>query len=328
MGTQPAHPRGGNVSAIDGINEWWFGFTLPPHGEDFEDLATFDVDKALVDLVGTKFDYEVKSISDWNGRRLVADRMHDRRIVICGDAAHIWAPFAGYGMNAGIASAFTLAWELAGLVQGWGGPALLDAYEAERMPITDQVSRHAMALARRNLGASVIKAPPAELEHATPEGDIARSNAAEELLSINTGQFIAPGLNYGYHYDHSPIICYDGDEAPLYDLTTYTPSTVPGCRTPHVVLDDGQSLYDCIGTGFALIRSDASVAVDTFLQAAAARNIPITVIDLTRAQSAGLYDRRLVLSRPDHHIAWRGDAVPDDIAALLDKMTGQVGAPA
>ncbi len=40
-------------------------------------------------------------------------RFRDRRVFICGDAAHLWVPMAGYGMNAGIADAMNLSWLLA-----------------------------------------------------------------------------------------------------------------------------------------------------------------------------------------------------------------------
>ena len=53
-------------------------------------------------------------------------------------------PYAGYGMNAGIADAMNLSWHLASHLAGWADRAILDAYEIERLPITDQVSRFAM----------------------------------------------------------------------------------------------------------------------------------------------------------------------------------------
>ena len=63
---------------------------------------------------------------------------------LCGDAAHIWVPNAGYGMNAGIADAVDLAWLLAAHLDGWARRVILDAYERERLPITAQVSHFAM----------------------------------------------------------------------------------------------------------------------------------------------------------------------------------------
>src|SRR5213079_2285599 len=88
--------------------------------------------------------YELISKEDWYGRRLMADKFRDRSVFIAGDAAHIWVPYAGYGMNAGIADAASLAWLLAAHLNGWAPASILDAYEAERLPITEQVSRFAM----------------------------------------------------------------------------------------------------------------------------------------------------------------------------------------
>ena len=72
---------------------------------------------------------------------------------ICGDAAHLWVPMAGYGMNAGIADAANLAWLLAAHLSGWAPAGILDAHEAERLPITEQVSvfamNHALSLSRQ-----------------------------------------------------------------------------------------------------------------------------------------------------------------------------------
>ena len=57
-------------------------------------------------------------------------------------------PYAGYGMNAGIADATNLAWLLAARAARAGpSDGILDAYEAERLPITEQVSRFAMDMA-------------------------------------------------------------------------------------------------------------------------------------------------------------------------------------
>ena len=118
--------RSGNTVAIDGKEHWLIHCYLYEHEEDFDAI---DRDAAIRTIlgVGGDFDYEVISNEDWIGRRLVADKFRDRRMFICGDSAHLWVPYAGYGMNAGIADAMNLSWLLAATLNGWGGDHLLDA---------------------------------------------------------------------------------------------------------------------------------------------------------------------------------------------------------
>ena len=129
--------------AIDGRERWLVHNYLKPDEPDFDAV---DRDWAIRTIlgVGADFRYEILSKEDWFGRRLIADKFRDRRVFICGDAAHIWVPYAGYGMNAGIADAMNLSWLLAAHLNGWAPPDILDAYEGERQPITEQVSRFAM----------------------------------------------------------------------------------------------------------------------------------------------------------------------------------------
>ena len=74
----------------------------------------------------------------------MADRFRKNRVFLCGDAAHIWVPYAGYGMNAGVADAANLSWLLSATLNQWAPESILDAYERERLPITEQVSHFVM----------------------------------------------------------------------------------------------------------------------------------------------------------------------------------------
>jgi 2-polyprenyl-6-methoxyphenol hydroxylase-like FAD-dependent oxidoreductase len=318
--TQSMNPRrSANVFAIDGRETWLIHNYLRPEETDF-DAVDRDRCIRLILGVGPEFEYEVLGKEDWIGRRMLADRFRDRRVFICGDAAHIWVPFGGYGMNAGIADATNLSWTLAGVLTGWAAPAILDAYEAERWPITEQVSKYAMgtalALARER------GAVPTEIEDPGPPGDAARAALGATMMALHTPQFCCGGLNFGSFYERSPIIAYDGEAAPGYSMYDFTPSTVPGCRTPHVWLRDGRSLYDAMGGWFTLLRLDPSTDVDTIVAAARARRLPLSVLDVASDEVAGLYRHKLVLSRPDQHVAWRGDAAPGDAMRLVDRVRG------
>jgi hypothetical protein len=232
---------------------------------------------------------------------MIADRFRDRRVFLCGDAAHIWVPLAGYGMNAGIADAANLSWMLAGVIKGWSDPSLLEAYEIERQPITEQVSHYAMntALAR----ASHREAISDTIEQGGPEGDATRARIGRQAYDVNIGQFCCCGLNFGYFYVGSPIIAYDGETAPAYTIDQFSQSTVPGCRTPHLCLRDGRSLYDVLGSDFTLLRLDPRIEIGGLVEAASYRGVPMAVVDVDAAEAATLYPCKLLLSRPDQHIA-------------------------
>ena len=101
--------------------------------------------------------------------------------------------------------------------------------------------------------------------------------------------------------------------APGYTMSEFTPSTVPGCRTPHLWLGNGRSLYDGLGPEYTLLRLDPAIGAGPLQQTAAAQGVPLSVLDLVSEEASALYDRKLVLSRPDQHIPWRGDALPADL---------------
>ena len=311
--------RCGNVYAIDGRETFLLHNYLKAGETEFDAI---DRDWAIRTILGVDddFRYEIISKEDWIGRRLVADRFRDRRVFICGDASHLWVPMAGYGMNAGIADAMNLSWLLAARLQGWAGEAALGAYEAERQPITEQVSNfamnHALALQKEREGV------PAGIEAPGPAGVAARAAAGQALYDLNVKQYCCGGLNFGYFYDRSPLIAYDGEAPPAYGMDQFTPSTVPGCRTPHLWLDDGRSLYDALGDGYTLLRFDRQVSTAALEQAALRRGVPLQVLDVQSAEAAGLYRHALVLSRPDQHVAWRGQQLPTDPLALLDQVRG------
>lgn len=312
------NPRNrGLVFAIDGHERWIVHNFAEPNV-----MMSPDRDKSVRNILGvdTSFVFETLAYEDWVGRRMLADRFRDGRIFLCGDAAHIWVPFAAYGMNAGIADAMNLSWMLAGVIKGWAHPVLLDAYEIERRQITEQVSHHAMKLAttwERRYGAV-----PETIEDPGPEGDAVRARIGHEASEIMTQGMCCGGLNFGYFYEGSPIIAYDGEVAPGYTLVEFSQSTVPGCRSPHLWLRDGRSIYDAFGPDFTLLRFDPGVEIDSLVTAAARRCLPMSVVDVYADDAVSLYPRKLLLARPDQHVAWRGDRAPSDPLALIDRVRG------
>ena len=312
--------RSGNVYAIDGRETWLVHNYLKPDEYEFDSV---DRDWALRKIlgVGADFSYEIIRKEDWIGRRLVADKFREGRVFICGDAAHLWVPMAGYGMNAGIADAANLAWLLAAHLSGWAPAGILDAHEAERLPITEQVSvfamNHALSLSRQR------SEVPDNIDADDEAGEQARLALGKRAYDLNVQQYCCGGLNFGYYYDKSPIIAYDEGTPPTYGMADFTPSTVPGCRVPHIWLNDGRSLYDALGPDYTLLRFDTAIDVSDLMSEAARAQVPIKLLDIASSESAGIYDRSLVLARPDQHVAWRGNLPPKDPKELVDLISGR-----
>jgi 2-polyprenyl-6-methoxyphenol hydroxylase-like FAD-dependent oxidoreductase len=323
--TYSVNPRRcGTVFAIDGRETWLVHNHLNPNEPEFDSV---DRDWAIRQILGVsdEFEYEVITKEDWVGRRLVADRFRNGRVFIAGDAAHLWVPYAGYGMNAGIADATHLAWLLAARVQGWGDERILDAYEAERQPITQQVSKFAMEHAAKMIKAR--GAVPTNIEADDAAGAAERMRVGAEAYELNVQQYCCAGLNFGYYYSNSTLIPgnddADNEAPPDYTMGSFTPSTVPGCRMPHFWLADGRSVFDALGPGYTLLRRDTSVDVTALMHAAQERRMPLQLMDAEpRDGWPPPYRHALLLVRSDTHVVWRGDALPLRCGGLVQQLCG------
>jgi len=94
-------------------------------------------------------------------------------------------------------------------------------------------------------------------------------------------------------------------------------------RAPHAWLGEGRSILDLFGRGFVLLQlgPDAPDGA-AFESAATARGIPLKRVIVKAPTVAELYGRRLVLVRPDGHVAWRGDEVPPRPADEMARVSG------
>jgi 2-polyprenyl-6-methoxyphenol hydroxylase-like FAD-dependent oxidoreductase len=282
-----------------------------------------DIRAALTRAMGKPFDYEVLSVMRWVRRELVADRYREGRVFIAGDAAHLMSPTGGFGMNTGIGDAVDLGWKLDAAIRGWGGPALLASYEAERRP----VGLRNVAEASRNLGRMLEtrkRPPPPEALAPGPAGEAARRAYGDWFAANMRREWFANGIMLGYRYDTSPIVWPDGTTVPPDDPNTYVQTARPGARAPHVWLADGRSTLDLYGHGFTLLRLGKDAPSGKAIAAAAGeRGVPHSIVTLTEPAVLDAYQRRLVLVRPDGHVAWRADAEPDDAGALIDTARGK-----
>jgi hypothetical protein len=103
----------------------------------------------------------------------------------------------------------------------------------------------------------------------------------------------------------------------------YHQTSRPGSRAPHAWLSEGRSTIDLFGRGFVLLRFGADAPDPSGLVAAAKqRHVPLDVVNIGDPAIAQLYERPLVLVRPDGHVAWRSSAAPSDPLAIIDTVRG------
>jgi 2-polyprenyl-6-methoxyphenol hydroxylase-like FAD-dependent oxidoreductase len=305
------------LNAIDGRELWVLHVQLPRAGADPAVYAR----ESLVKASGRDFPFEILGVAEWTaGFTLVAERFGAGRAFIAGDAAHLFTPTGGQGYNTSVDDASNLGWKLAAVCQGWGGPGLLASYESERRPIALRNTRFARAMAE-SIGTIEL---PAEVEEAGLAGDAARAALGERLLRHAATEFDIPGIHLGVCYSDSPIVLSDGTSAPADDWHRYTPNATPGARAPHVWLAEGVSIFDRFGRDFTLLRFDAGIDVRPIEAAARRRKLPLAVLDVSSREAREVYARDLALVRPDHHVAWRGNALPGDADSLLARAVGHL----
>jgi 2-polyprenyl-6-methoxyphenol hydroxylase-like FAD-dependent oxidoreductase len=273
--------------------------------------------EALAGAVAQPLSYKVLHEGEWPQQLLLADRYsggtgaragaggaglgggqgsagargaRGARVLLAGDAAHPASTTGGLGLSTAVADAADLAWKLAATLEGWAGPALLASYEAERRPVAAEA-----------ITASFARA------------------VAEEPWSVDL-----PEVELGYRYTGSPVIAHPSAPPPA----PFAPTTWPGARLPHIWLDDGRPLHDILGTAFTLLQMPGAAtdrgATGFARELAAAFGrlaAPLDLVEVPSAAAQAIYaGHRLILVRPDLHVAWRsGDSWPDatTLAALV-----------
>lgn len=310
-----AHDLRALLIAVDGANK--FGMlTRIPDGTDPDEID----DHALLEkAAGMPVAAEIILRTPWTaGHELLAESFGDDRVWLVGDAAHLFTPTGGLGMNTGIDDAVNLAWKLAADVRGWGGPDLLSSYEADRRPIGARNLAFARGFAE-SIG--TFDVDPCVQEDST-EGEAERARLSVHLEDHSRREMIIPGIALGVRYTESQLVTDDGSALVPDDAGTYIPTARPGHRAPHVWLGNGEALCDQFADGFTLLRTDPDVDAEPVLRAARETSVPLTLINIAEDAVRARYAAALVLIFPDGHVAWRGDAAPDDARAVINRARG------
>jgi len=269
----------GTLIAQDDTETWTLQMRMPTDGDT-------DPNTVLDAWVGRGgFERQIVVANPWFTNLLLAERYGRGRVLLAGDSAHQYIPTGGYGMNTGIGDAVDLGWKLAAAVKGYAGPGLLRSYERERRPVG---YRNRLASERH----TDVRLKIAELykNQRDPEA------LARGIAALGNAENESWGIEFGYRYD--------GVET---DPVVYRPTTEPGARLPSVFLHDGSALYDRLGRWFTLLRfgdADPSPLIDS-------APVPVETVIVDDPAVAPIYEAKLVLVRPDTHVAWRGDHCDD-----------------
>ena len=304
------------VGQMDRDDRWTF---MPQVAPDSPKIPDNEMPALIRKATGINAQIEILSADEWVASRLIADRYRKGRVFLAGDACHLHPPFGGYGMNMGVADAVDLGWKLAAVLQGWGGPALLASYEAERRPVHELVMDEAVA--NHALLSDRLSRPG--MDAATPAGEALRREVGARIQANKIREFYTLGVVLGSNCSGSPIVVADGSAPPCRDFLNYRPSAHPGCLAPHAWLHDGASLYDRFGQGFTLlvVESGDETEIEAMRRAAGNAGVPLDVVQVELPVLAELYAARYALIRPDQYVAWRGNNVTD-AGAILAQVVG------
>jgi 2-polyprenyl-6-methoxyphenol hydroxylase-like FAD-dependent oxidoreductase len=299
--------------AVDGKSLW----RITLYGTEGFDPYEADYHEYIRKALGADWPYELESVEKWTRRGMVAGGFMKGRVLMAGDAVHAMPPNGGFGMNTGIADANDLGWKLVAMHRGWGGEKLVDTYDAERRP----VGARAVAEALRDYDRLTSNTRYPNIAEDTEEGARVRRELGARLGSANRRAWEPIGIHLGYKYD-SPIVIPDGTPAPEDDEFEYTPTTRPGSRAPHAWLRDNSSTLDLYGRNHTLVCLNGENDAAKLLAAAASRRMPLDVRHIAEPHVRELYERNMVLVRPDGHVAWRGDRLDDDPLRIVDRLRG------
>ncbi|MBT2568710.1 FAD-dependent monooxygenase [Arthrobacter sp. ISL-85] len=309
----------GMVGPVDLKGTWW---AIIQGVNARETVNTARAGQMVRSLVGDDVDIQVLATDPWTARMLLAPKYRRGGVFLVGDAAHLNPPWGGHGFNTCVGDAANLAWKIAAVLDGWGGNALLDSYEAERRPV-----------AARTIGDAAANGKALAYHFADPallaDGDAgaAARHAAREALTVKQSEFDSLGLVLGYAYGDSPVVVPDGTPIPVEDPIVYVPSASPGALLPHAWLDRSASVYDLLGKGFTLLVDEAALAgrpaAEIFAPVAqnGSRNgIPVAIAAVgpfdDGTSPSELWGADAVLVRPDQHVAWRGNSAEAAATAL------------
>ena len=303
------------LMSVDGRNK----FVLLTRIPDSNKANTID-DKDLISrAAGVPVKSKILLRQQWTaGHALIATSYGSNKVWLAGDSAHLFTPTGGLGMNTGIDDGVNLAWKLAAVINGWGGPNLLQSYEKDRRPIGIRNLSFATEFAE-SIGSFGVSS---KIEEDSEAGKVERDKLGYHLINHGQREFLIPGIVLGARYDNSSIIWQDKSLPVPDEPYSYISTARPGSRAPHVWLKDGSAICDHFGKGFTLLKFNSVKSIDRLFFAANKSGVPIKLFDCNENNLKSHYGADLTLVGPDGHVVWRGNKIPNECNSLIDRIRG------
>jgi 4-hydroxyisophthalate hydroxylase len=291
---------------VDPVDTWFFHAPVPRNAT----IENLDAHAVIERAAGFPAACEFRHLGFWDLRVDIADTYRRGRVFIAGDAAHSHPPYGAYGLNTGLEDAVNLGWKLAAVLQGWGGPRLLDSYSEERRPIfvetgqaiTDGIVRDRDFLARYS-----------------PDRD--RNEFEQAWGGLTAGE--TPSASYEPHYEGSSVV-----SGPAGSTCGVWGQHALEARAGHhlapAALSAGGNVFEQLGGCYTLVALTEDLApVMGFRDAAEALGMPLRVVVDTFDGARVAYGSRYMLVRPDQYVAWAGNQLPADAPGLLRSVAGR-----
>lgn len=338
-------PGGDELGILRPTRRWNQWLLIKGYAEGVErvKLTKDDAITVIRNFLGdASLSIKIGAIDPWALNSAFATQYSVGRIFCAGDSVHRHAPSNGLGSNTGIQDSYNLAWKLALVLQGKAGTSLLGSYDAERVPIGQQVVKRATkSLASY---APLLEAfglidkheeGRSNLEKLSAAGTDGRSQreALRTTLRMKQYEFNAHGVEMNQHYSSSAIISNGTTVAAPNHVDAelnYIPTTAPGSRLPHVWLQRGVqpvSTLDLVGKGRFTVLT--GIGGEVWKQAVSSAEkhfrLPIemhvigigcAITDLYAewAELREISETGCLLIRPDGYVGWRLHEAPDSDA--------------
>jgi len=271
---------------------------VPPDYDLDAEVAAGALDERVRAIVG-EVSYEIVWKSVYRFHTRCVDRMRVGRVLLAGDAAHLYAPFGARGLNSGVGDAENAAWKIAFVGRDWSGAdELLESYHAERH-----------AAARENLSVTsatmdfLVPQSAAAAAHRRDVLERARAEVAARAL-VDSGRLAEP-----FWYADSPLTTAD-PARPFAGRPPRgaAPPPGPGVIVPDLPVVGPGSLRRLCRDGLLVLAAPGADLAVAAGAAAAVAPVPARAADMAALSAElpgllGARDGEWWVVRPDAHLA-------------------------